>query len=128
MAINHHTVLRFQQGKENRKHGERLTRDQIYSAWRSLSDAKMHCYEELSEEHKKRCGLLLVDIGTTLKRTRGRLTWQQFASSLCGTGVPVVNHMSIARNIVKLPESCCTTTRIFPLLNEATKKKVSVGE
>ena len=76
---------------------DRLTRDQIFSSWRSLSDAEMHWYEDLSTEQKERCSLLLVEIGAILRRTKGRLTWQQLASSLCGSGVPVISHMSIAR-------------------------------
>ena len=30
-------------------------------------------YKDLSKEHKQRCGLLLVEIGAILRRTRGRL-------------------------------------------------------
>ena len=107
---------------ENRGN-EPLTRDQIESSWLSLSDASMHQFQLLAVDHRERCKTLLADIGSILRRTRGRLTWQQLTSSLCGEGIPFISHVSIADNIMKLPESRYTTTRIFPLLNEATKKR-----
>ena len=113
----------FKKIKRMENRGERFTKDQLYSSWMSLSDENMNRIEELTEQQKERCALLLVEIGQILRRTQGRLTWQQLASSLCGTGVPVVSHMSIARAIMSLPDSTYTTTRIFPLLNEATKRK-----
>ena len=65
----------FKKAKRIENNGRRLTNDQVYSAWRSLSDDELHRYGELSVEHKERCGMLLVEIGTVLRRTRGRLTW-----------------------------------------------------
>ena len=124
------TVLLFlidsfciQKGETTERRGERLLNAQVYSAWFSLSDAEMLWFEESSEQQKDRCASLLVKIGETLKRIQGGLSWQQLASSIRGTGVPIARSMSIARTIMSLPDSCYTTTRIFPLLNEVTKQK-----
>ena len=95
----------FKKVKRMENRSEKLTNNQIFSAWMCLSDAEMHRYEELTMQQKERCALLLVEIGEILKRTQGGLTWQQLASSLCGAGVPIVSHMSIARTIMNLPDS-----------------------
>ena len=79
------TLAVFKKAKRRENVSERITKDQLYSTWLSLSDEEMHRYEELSIHQKERCALLLVEIEEILKKTQGRLTWKQLAASICGT-------------------------------------------
>ena len=113
----------FKKAKTIENSNQRLDPDHLYSSWMSLSDLNKQRFEELAEEQKKRCETMLEDVGIFLIRTKGRLTWQQLTSSLCGAGVPFVSHVSIANNIMRLPESEYKTTKLFPSLDVATKKR-----
>ena len=84
---------------------EELSNNQICFAWLNSSVTEMHWYEEL---------LVFVEIGEILERAHSRqFSWQQLSSSLCGTGVPIVSHISIAQTIMSLHNNCYTTTRIL---------------
>ena len=103
--------------------GERLTRDELFSAWTSLSNDRLCELNRTALEQKTRCQTLYLEIGQVLRRTRGAITWRQLTSQINGVGTPVIHWSSMRRYVMKLPQSSYTATRLLPKLNSGTKKK-----
>ena len=103
--------------------GEQHTRDEIFSAWTSLSNDRLCELNRTALEQKTRCQTLYLEIGQVLRRTRGAITWRQLTSQINGVGTPVIHWSSMRRHVMKLPQSSYTTTRLLPKLNSGTKKK-----
>lgn len=103
--------------------GQKLTRAEWYSAWMSLSDDALTDLEIEVEELKERCQTIMLEIADVLKITKGSITWRELTRQITGDGVPITNHNSLCRQIMRLPGSSYTTTKLLPKLNKDTVKK-----
>ena len=114
--------------KYQQTRGERLTNDDWFSSWRSLSDDRLIELNRIAIEQRARCQTLLLDIGQILRRTRGAISWSELTSQVNGASTPIISRTTLRRTIMKLPHSSYTTTQLLPKMNTSTKKKVRLGK
>lgn len=90
---------------------EPLGRCEIASSWTSLSNNQQERLQDTANQHKVRCRDLPYEAGKLLRRTKGRLTWRQITSSLCGDGIQFISHVTLSKAIMSLPKSQYIRTR-----------------
>ena len=76
-----------------------------------------------TEEQKKRCETINFEIGRILRDTRGAITWRELTNQITGNGPAIISYSTLRRCIMKLPNSCYTTTKILPRLDNTTRIK-----
>jgi hypothetical protein len=105
-------------------HGnEQPTIEEIRVEWRNSDQVTRQQYDDMAEEHKQRMTTILVDIARVMRWTRGQITWRQLAAEVSGVGPQLIGKDTLQRNIMNLPGSRYTTTKMFPQLSMASVRK-----
>jgi hypothetical protein len=110
----------FLQKKRRENPGERLTTEELDSAWRNASPQTKAVANHEAQNLLLRGPNLVTEIYDVLSKTNGSITWSQLTTQVSGGNGQVRPFCvkTVREFVMGLPDSSYTSTRIFPLLDK----------
>lgn len=103
--------------------GEPITSEAIGTALQNAAPELLTEAETLSTQQRQQSVHLVQEITCFLRQTNGSIAWVRIAACLAGNGPQLVEKDTVHECVMSSPNLSCQTTRIHPLLNEASRKK-----
>jgi len=84
-----------------------------------MSEEQRRQYVQSADELKRRSIFLTAKVGYFLPKTCGRITWRELAKAVSGGAwsVRVWSHTTLLKEVMALPDSCYTVTKLLPKLD-----------
>ena len=116
----------FLQKKRRENPGERLTTEELDSAWRNASPQTKAVANHEAQKLLQRGPFLVHDVYEVLSKTNGCITWRQLTTQVSGGDGQVrpFSEKTVREFVMGLPGSSYTSTRIFPLVSGTTAFRI----
>jgi len=115
----------FLQKKRRENPGERLTTEELDSAWRNASPQTKAVANHEAQKLLQRGPHLVNEVYDVLSKTNGCITWRQLTTQVSGGDGQVrpFSEKTLREFVMGLPDSSYTSTRIFPLLDKQSTER-----
>jgi hypothetical protein len=119
----------FLQKKRRVNPGERLTTEELDSAWRNASPQTKAVANHEAQKLLQRGPFLVHEIYDVLSKTNGCITWAQLTTQVSGGDGQVrpFSNKTVREFVMGLPDSSYKSTRIFPLLDKNLLSADTIG-
>jgi hypothetical protein len=116
----------FLQKKRRENPGERLTTEELDSAWRNASPQTKKVANHEAQNLLNRGPYLVNEIYDVLSKTNGSITWSQLTTQVSGGDGQVrpFSDRTVREFVMGLPDSSYTSTRIFPSLDKQSTERL----
>ena len=115
----------FLQKKRRVNPGERLTTEELDSAWRNASPQTKAVANHEAQKLLQRGPFLVHDVYEVLSKTNGCITWRQLTTQVSGGDGQVrpFSDKTLREFVMGLPDSSYKSTRIVPLLDKQSTER-----
>ena len=115
----------FLQKKRRVNPGERLTTEELDSAWRNASPQTKAVANHEAQKRLQRGPFLVHDVYEVLSKTNGCITYRQLTTQVSGGDGQVrpFSDKTLREFVMGLPDSSYRSTRIVPLLDKQSTER-----